>query len=61
VQVSVAPLVAATLIKSAFRRPNKDKRIVIKGDQVSVVVGDEIEGDQESVVVDDDGTGVPDE
>jgi hypothetical protein len=33
--------VTAALIKSAFRRPNKDKQIIIENGQVSVVVDDD--------------------
>jgi hypothetical protein len=37
VSVNLVVPVTAALIRSAFRRPNKDKRIVIQGDQVNVV------------------------
>jgi hypothetical protein len=36
----VAPVTAA-LIKSAFRRPSKDKLIIVKDGKVSVVVPDD--------------------
>lgn len=47
----VAP-VAAALIKSAFKLPTKDKQIIVKDGQVSVVVRDDdtAEADEQSAI-----------
>jgi hypothetical protein len=41
IQASLVVPVTAALIKSAFKRPNKDKRIVITDGQVTVEEADD--------------------